>query len=469
MKPYDQIKNQLQAFESDLDKEKLWANTAHAIPKRKRRYGVIVLFLFGALFLGSGLVFLSYDVSTNRGNSSADVLQDSQSSMQDLKPSQTESTTKKNDVNEDDYKANNSSPLESATHSVDNKSVSGTASNAKNQTQYFSEENQSKQEIIATPFVASELEVHAKNEMPEVSLTEVKTSDEELIPSSFELESQESALQEEVSVAELAVLPILPLPVKAPDLLAASNTAVLKGNSKKTFALYASQSIGASSLNVQAESDELLARENFIEDHVTSLENFSTRLGAQMHLSKKWVFGAGLQWNQLTTRTDFAWTEEERLSGDGITGIVIDPDGTQHFQSGVIGITRESQWQASRYSTHTTLNLEAQIAYQVIRHYRFDLLAGLHGTCNLLYNSKGSTFDVNDQPVEYTSADQLYTLTSPFNIGLSLTGSYQIGRRLGLQLTLQADRLNYEQRIDQSAMLYHHHIFSMGIGLRYTL
>ncbi len=471
MKSYDQIKNQLQAFESDLDKEKLWANTAHAIPKRKRRYGLIYILLFGAVLLGSGIFFLLPSLSSTQDTATAESMNVVPPALQDQQQGLTASTVQQDGLIENDSDEMQAQHTGNVTPSADDLVTADNTFTTKKETQRKPSENQSVKEKTLPAAVAPQAEMYAQSETSDGRISEVEISDQEQFLIDLAPASNERAFQEEVSVADLALLPILPLTINPSDpaFLTGSNTTVVRGKYRKTFALYASQAIGASSLSVGTDSDELLAEKNFVEDRVSSLENLSTRIGAQLHLSKRWVVGAGLQWNQLTTRTDFVWTEEERLMGDGITGIVIDPDGTQYLQSGVIGITRASQWEASRYSTHSTVNLEAQIAYQVFRHYRFDLLAGLHGTYNLLYRSEGSTFDIRDQPVRYTSEDQPYTLTSPFNIGMSVTGSYQLGRRIGLQLMLQYDRLNYEQFIDQSTLDYKHNILSMGLGLRYKL
>ena len=471
MKSYDQIKNQLQAFESDLDKEKLWANTVHAIPKKKRRYAVLVLFLGGALMLGGGMTMLLVNSNPTGNKLAGEELIEFSSIAQHMTGSQMGPKDLQNE-------ANGEAVLENHIHADD----LNTQSSANNLTVEGTPESKTVVQPSRSEIESIESIADASKEAQEaVSLSE-NTSFESSFPEAAVFDSsqalrradawpQVNTLHEEVNVDKMGLLPLRPLPVQEYDagFISASNKAVIRSKYKKSVALYATQTIGASSLNIKTNSDELFARTNFLEDRVTSLENLSSRIGAQMHLSKRWVVGTGLQWNQLATRTDFAWMEEQRISGDGITTIVIDPDGTQHLHSGVIGITRNAYWQASRYSTHTTLNLEAQIAYQVLRNYRFDLLAGLHGTYNLLYQSQGSTFDLNDQPVLYTAEDQLYDLTSPFNIGMSLTGSYQIGRRLGLQLTLQADRLTYEQPMNQSTLNYHHHIFSMGMGLRYKL
>ena len=48
MNQYDQFKDKLHDYKVKVDKEKLWQQTAHAIPQRKRRR-MMLFFLLGSL------------------------------------------------------------------------------------------------------------------------------------------------------------------------------------------------------------------------------------------------------------------------------------------------------------------------------------------------------------------------------------------------------------------------------------
>ena len=52
MNQYDHLKNKLHHYKVDIDKEKLWENTSHAIPRKKRRGAVLIMLFAGLLFSG---------------------------------------------------------------------------------------------------------------------------------------------------------------------------------------------------------------------------------------------------------------------------------------------------------------------------------------------------------------------------------------------------------------------------------
>ena len=66
MKQYDHIRKNLKDFNVPIDKDKLWANTAHAIPKKRRKRGAFFLLLGGALLISSAVTIyaLSYSEKT---------------------------------------------------------------------------------------------------------------------------------------------------------------------------------------------------------------------------------------------------------------------------------------------------------------------------------------------------------------------------------------------------------------------
>ena len=55
MNQYDHIRKNLKDFNVPIDKDKLWANTAHAIPKKRRKRGAFFLLLGGALLISSAV------------------------------------------------------------------------------------------------------------------------------------------------------------------------------------------------------------------------------------------------------------------------------------------------------------------------------------------------------------------------------------------------------------------------------
>src|SRR5687768_5930984 len=56
MNQYDHLKNKLHDYKVEIDKEKLWKNTSHAIPQRKRRLAIPVIML-AALAISAWLMY----------------------------------------------------------------------------------------------------------------------------------------------------------------------------------------------------------------------------------------------------------------------------------------------------------------------------------------------------------------------------------------------------------------------------
>ena len=52
MNQYDHLKNKFRDYKVDIDKDKLWKNTSHAIPKRKRRAVPLIVLLAGLILSG---------------------------------------------------------------------------------------------------------------------------------------------------------------------------------------------------------------------------------------------------------------------------------------------------------------------------------------------------------------------------------------------------------------------------------
>ena len=57
MNQYDHIRKNLKDFNVPIDKDKLWANTAHAIPQKRKKRGAFFLLLGGALLISSAVTF----------------------------------------------------------------------------------------------------------------------------------------------------------------------------------------------------------------------------------------------------------------------------------------------------------------------------------------------------------------------------------------------------------------------------
>lgn len=475
MKIYDPFKKQLQQYEAALDKEKLWANTAHAIPRKRRRIGIVWLWMAGGLLVGAGLFMLPSD---RKGTSSGSIVE-SISTPKTNKPEPSNEINLSQDLQQNENKTaltdesslatsnikNSPSTLNTELHQA-NMKVSARIKTAESENSNTSDDSGIIPQAMSTGITTAALHT---------TIVEA-IQDEDIVMSFLNGEAMDvtgfgTAEQQRVYIPGIGVIPLGQIEVNQSNPRANSlqNNQIVSAKHSMPIELFMTQSYGISSLMVHAASEELQHREQLLNNQIESLENLSTRVGARFYLSDRWIVGSGLQWNQLTTKTNFSWIEEERLTGEGIAEVVIDPDGTQNFQTGEVGITRQTQWQAQRYSTHTTFNVEAQIAYQLVRHVRLGIMAGVHGTYNLFYEAQGSAFDAHDQPIRFVPEDLRYKLTSPLNFGLFITGTYQFNRHWGMLLELQADRLHYREYLNQTPITYKHNVFALGIGLRYVL
>src|SRR5690606_19703850 len=198
------------------------------------------------------------------------------------------------------------------------------------------------------------------------------------------------------------------------------------------------------------------------------LEYLSSHLQGGLRLPSGLMAGLGIRYGRLTTEQTFTWQVTERISGEGTSVVIIGEDGSTETVSGEVTTTRRSTFQSTRYNQHSTLDLDATIAYPVWRRPGFELLAWVRGGLNLRYDVTGSVPDAAWQPVRFDATDNPFQLTSPVSWGGGLEARVRATRHLTLHARAGYDRLQYTLSRGDTHLHFHHPLSSISLGVGYV-
>ena len=205
------------------------------------------------------------------------------------------------------------------------------------------------------------------------------------------------------------------------------------------------------------------------EGRIKSLENLSTTLQATIRLPKGIQLGGGLQYSKLTTQMKYQEVSSEDYTTQGITAIVIGEDGTVENLYGDVHVNRQVITNATRYTYHNRLDVEAILGIPVFRSYRIETGLWVKAGYNLMYESTGTTFGPGDEKIKYSTGDNPYTLESPFTFGAGIGALYRISPHFTLNARLGYERLRYTHGLYDDLISFHHHILSLSLGAAYII
>jgi hypothetical protein len=485
MNQYDHIRKNLKDYSVPVDKDKLWANTAHAIPKKRRKRGAFFLLPAGALLIGA---ILTYYIQSNTGHQfpihtetfSAPVPTSTTPSDEliNTDTNGTKQTTSNNNTIAETAQSTNQALLSEEKHTgnnsirPDHRVASTKSSNTARQGQ-----NRTSNKSIGTNNPRTETQtIFPEAIFPEAILQDRSafspSTDESTQPdihpdSKIAAEAGSLSLREHHTSQEIAALPIsnLSIPMEESQI---SNPVATRTKNVNRFNVRVMQGYGLTTMDISTDAAELKPEIESWKGNIKSLENLSTTLQASLRLPKGIQLGAGLQYSTLTTQLEYQQTSTEDYVDQGINEIIIDEQGNVQNLVGDVNVNRQTIIHSTRYTSHTRLDLEGTVSIPVLRSFRHETGIWVKAGYNLLYNSKGTTFSPGDQPISFTASDNPYTLSSPFTFGTGISTLYRINPHWMLNASIGYERLRYTHGLYNDQITFHHSIFSLSLGTGYV-
>jgi hypothetical protein len=484
MKQYDHIRKNLKVFQVPIDKEKLWANTAHAIPHKRKKRGAFFLLLGGALVISSAVTFFTLsdpgsNITTNTEIQSASyttVTSPSNETNDATRQATTGNTLNATTENESSQelvsKENSIVETSNRRPSIVKATTSSNKGNAR-KALVASPNTEADNGRVKTQNLSGQSFVSENGSTANVNDPEVLTYDNSNQDASIENTTDPIYLERapEERIANFLTREIPSLPVSELNILPrenpTSNVIATRTKNKNRINLLIIQGIGWSTMNMVTENPEFQPTVHAWKNKIKSLENLSTSLQASIRLPKGIQVGAGLQYSKLTTQMEYQQTWSETYTEQGITEIIIDEQGNVQNLMGDVHAVRQTIIHSTRFTSHTRLDVEGIVSIPLIRNYRTETGVWVKAGYNILYDAKGTTFGQGDDLVKFSSTDNPYLLQSPFTFGAGIATLYRLNTHLTLNARVGYDRLRYTHGLYDNQISFHHSIFSLGLGAGY--
>ena len=475
MNQYDHLRKNLKSYTVPVDKDKLWANTAHAIPQKRKRRGAFFLLFAGILLVSSGIMRYAFSGAENnaqKNNTHAE--QSNVVSAAEVKSNNTINNTIASNQNSTSqpvtiadsksYKQNNSTP---STHPFDHNVKS---KKAENPLTSISSNTSAKPNQSSGNTTSKSVASHG----PSSFVTGHDPMDDDSYANytadiSMLAEATYDAVRNgPYSTDEINALPITMLPYTPGDYSPVHPTSI-KAKNKPSVNILLLQGYGWSTLDMATSEDELQPTVDLWEGKMKSLENLSTTLHATIRLPKGIYIGGGFQYNKLTSQLEYLETSNDDYTTQGVTAIVIGEDGSVENLYGDVNVTRQVITKATRYTSHDRLDVEAIVGIPVYRSYRFETNVWVTAGYNLLYQSDGTTFAPGDEPVKFSANENIYTLKSPITFGAGIGAQYRSSPHWTFHARLGYEGLRYTHGLYDDLISFHHHILSLSLGAGYII
>ncbi len=476
MNQYDPIRKNLREYSVPVDKEKLWANTSHAIPKKRKRRGVFFWLLGAALLAGSGIMYNAFSpsmsqVQGNEINTSTPATKQTPVTNKILNGKDVTaplSVGKPASIskNESDHSSAKIIPKSSSTHvpaakiKTTSKEVHNLEKAGTNKISTPIDLTQQENELMIDDLSTN---AHLEYNLNDHIESGAETSN--VFPSAEN--SILHASTEFSQTEEIPTLSLTGLDVLARE-LSMANPVKVPVKKNKNITLSVMQGYGLSSMDMSATDEEWQPVVSEWQGKIKSLENIETNIEATIRLPKGIQVGVGMQYSILTTQMEYQQTTSEDFKEEGIIAIVIDEDDSQHNLYGDVDVNRQTIIQSTRFTTHNRLNLVSIVSVPVLRSYRSETGIWIKAGYNLSYKSEGTTFSPDGEPLKFSSEDSPYTLQSPFIFVAGIGTSYRINTHWMLNAKAGYEPLWYTHGLYNDQIEFHHSIFSLSLGAGYT-
>ncbi|HEY3385089.1 MAG TPA: hypothetical protein VGK46_01190 [Saprospiraceae bacterium] len=460
MKAYDHLKKNLRNYSVEVDKEKLWQQTMHAIPKKKKRTAAPLLLLLGILLLSGSLAYNTFKSSfTNPGFNLA------------INPTNPENSIAANHdlqtftSDSDQFKLNqppsaNVNPLAQIPgNHVEDQFKQNHSSPKKLMNSNYKPGNNAHQAL----FVKNDNSAIAFGDVVQTNLEELNNGVEAIV--STEKRDADTWYAELIEPLALKSLPVLyknPLSSKHYSIKPAAL------HPKNIFSISLMQGFGISSLSFDPHDEQAKEMRDFISTSTRSLESFTTSVRGRLDLDKGISISAGIGYGHLTTETIYQFTRTDRSDHEGTSSIIIDETGHQFLVSGNVGSTRYIDLEATRYTHHQSLAFELLLHKTLFKIKRAIINGYLKGGMNAWYSAEGTAFTPEKVPVQFSVSENPYRLNSPWLFGFGLDIQYRMTPKWVLSGALGYGRKDI-YHLDYQQLKWKHSIYSLSLGVGYVL
>lgn len=474
MNQYDHLKNKLHNYKVELDKEKLWKNTSHAIPKRKRRPAVIVILFAGLvisawLLQSNSLLHLSASwpsFSTTGIDNHDHLAQNQQDIFAGLSTSSIGSSNKPIEV----YSSNLSLTMEeilppnhiTKSETRGDRIFVGDEQNESHQTvplvnNFTSVQSGSDNEIIEGQTVQAGESVH-----PE--------ADQGYVANNHQTENYFNTDHEANIPVDYLLNHILPISIPANSIEDANSHNPDIQPLKRRFlqSIQLVQGFGFSTMEIHSLAPESDKFTTLLRQKVNSLETLSTTATATVRLPEKFFLEAGFQLTRLSTVIDHEWQSAERIHEEGVTTIIIDENGIPQSITGSTEFTRTTHYHAKRFTAHQNADIVFALHRIIWNEQRVSLNAFVKGTYNLSYVAKGTILDNNRALLVFSKRDNPFRRNSLFAFGGGLQMKYQLDPYWNITSNLIFEQLQYQYKDENISVEFQHAGLSLGLGIGYV-
>ena len=478
MNQYDPLKNKLQNYKLEIDKDKLWKNTFHAIPQRKRRRAVPVLLLAGLVISGWLLHSSSLlPITESRSSQHTSRINNNDHNAQNL-----QGTSSANEVELKEPGKNTievvSSKLSGSEHLTLTKEM------GKNT---FPENTKSQNENIETGSLASGEKMENNNSLRterQVKKVSIESQNVEIVESGVFRQPEGSLVlihqtendfsnadREFNNPVDYLVKPVSQIPMTAISVVATGSHMPIIRSQKDQFlqSFQMVQGVGFSTVKIHSltpESDQLASN---LEQKMRSLEILSTSATATMSLPGRFSLETGLQMTQLSTVIDQRWETSERIQQEGVTTIIIDENGVPQPIRGNTDGTRTTHYHAKRFTEHKQVDLVLALHKEIWYAQRLSLNTFVRGAYNLSYQAEGTILSNNDELIGFSKDENPFKRNSLFTMGGGIQMNYLLNPHLKLTSNLTFDQFRYQFKDSTLPVRFRHSGLSFGLGLGYVL
>ena len=477
MNQYDQLKNNLHNYKVEIDKDKLWKNTFHAIPQRKRRRAVPIL-LFAGLVISGWLLYSSSILPLSESHS---LLHATEKNNHDHIAQNLPGTLSANQVELKVSRNNTIEVLSSALSRSDHNSEQ--KAGGKNT---FLKVTRKPVEIIPiAPLANTAMKNDISTAVPGNTETEsIGRYNGQTVDHQFPAQQEGSPTiiyqtENDFSKSDRVVngpvdylfKEVSPIPITINSVVATSSHRPIIRSQKDQFlqSFQMVQAVGISTMKIHSptpEGDQLASQ---LEQKIRSLEILSTSATAMFSLPKEFSLETGLQLTRLSTVLGHEWETSERIELEGVTTIIIDENGVPQSIRGNTDVTRTTHYHTTRFTEHKQIDVVLALHGVIWNAQRLSLSAFVKAAYNLSYQATGTIFTHNDELIGFSKDDNPFRRNSPFTIAGGIQMNYRLNPHLNLTCNLTFDQFRYQFKDSTIPVQFRHSGLSFGLGLGYVL
>lgn len=490
MKRQDHWRDNLREYSINVDKEKLWSQTSHAIPKNRKRRALlfwvplatgvsVILFL-----LGSNADFLK---QINASEATHEIFNNTTSNLDEVQNPESASNNNKipesSIQNNIESKENSTSPpqqINSETISPKNRVAS-----QNDQTLNTTKSASVKKVLPTGPSGKQENILQAQPAIVEHSHPIIsETVDMMQIsnnPALYTNENNPSTgnnhIDNETPVRE-TYIPVVPLITKVEKVSSEINSEItsdiyqphpIAPGGYRVISIQALQRVGLSAMTIHSLHPDAADLAEQLKKYAKSMESIATSISVGLPVFQKNRLDLGATYSRLTTQLSHTETSSKIITREGITSIIIDENGIAHPVTGNVQVIQNETLSAKRFTEHHNIDIDATLHLQLWEYKKYKLNAFVKGAYNVWYSGKGSVLNEESNLMRFTYADNPYVRKSPFTYGTGCEFQYALHPKWKIILRGDYEPVNYKLDLPGKPIEWRHKLFHAGIGLSYKV